>query len=204
MNKKVRNFFSLCFILAFFCTKSQTSDSLKLIRIHIIHGSKPKSAVEYKTIGGMYGGHVVIETDSCVYGFFFDSKQIHVFPHKRGKAGVYEKENLSDWKRNYKSYKITSIEIPIFLNQYEQLIKQYEEYIQESPHDYAFFGMRCASSCYWVLGTIGVVKKCSKLKSMHKAFHPKAFRKKMQKLSQKNGYVTYIQKGRSTRKWEND
>lgn len=204
MTKKWNCFFSLCLILAFLDVKSQTIDSSKLIRIHIIHGSKPKSLVEYKTIGGMYGGHVVIEADSNVYGFFFDSKRIHIFPHKKNSVGVYEKEKLSDWKRNYKSYKITSIEIPVSIKQYKQLITEYEGYTRQSPHDYAFFGMRCASSCYWMLGSIGVVGKCSRLKSMQKAFHPKAFRKKMQKNSQKKGYVTYLQKGRSTRKWEND
>lgn len=204
MNKKKLILLSICLIFAFFSARSQAPDSLKLIRVHIIHGSKPISVTEYKTIGGMYGGHVVIEVDSNVYGFNFRSKKIHIFPHRKNNAGMYEKEKLADWKNCHKGYKITTVEIPLTMAQYEQLITEYNQNIIHSPHDYAFLGMRCASSCYWMLGTIGVVNKCNRLKSIRKAFYPKMFRKKMIKLSQKKGYVTNLQKGRSTRKWEND
>ena len=50
------------------------------ITIRIYHGSqrKWKSRKDFKEIGGMMGGHVAIQVENYVYGFFYkDLKKLH-------------------------------------------------------------------------------------------------------------------------------
>ncbi len=178
------------------------ADTMKLIRVQILHGSKPLTKTEKKTIGGLWGGHVVVQADSTIYGFSFSSKKIHAVVHHRKNAGVYQVETLAEWNKAHATGKITTIEIPLTPTQYNTLIHEYETYAQQSPHDYAFFGMRCAASCYWLLGSIGIENECSRPKSIRKAFYPKALRLKLEKLAREKNYKITVQQGRKTRKWE--
>lgn len=197
--------FFLLYIIFFTCTvASAQADSSRFIYLHIIHGSKPKAPGEYKSIGGFYGGHTVIQVDTFLYGFNYRSRKIHLFPSKRNNSGIFEKVNYSEWISDKKKYKITSITIPVSHQQYEQLKTQYEEYVSSPPHDYAFFGMRCASSCYYMLGRIGVVEQCSMTQSTLKAFHPKMLRKRMLKQAERLNYAIKVQKGSYNRRWEGD
>lgn len=183
---------------------AQPADSMRTIKVHILHGSKPLGKSEHKTIGGLWGGHVVLQADSSVYGFSFSSRRIHAVVHRRRAAGIYEKETLAEWNASHATAKVTTIEIPVTPAQYRIITGEYERYVQHSPHDYAFFGMRCAASCYWMLGSIGIEKECSRPKSMRKAFYPKALRLKLLKLAQENNYRVTVQQGRKSRKWEGD
>ena len=199
----MRRIILLLFIL-FPLMVAARADSARVIYLHIIHGSKPKAPGEYRSIGGYWGGHTVIQLDTFLYGFNFNSRRIHTFARKRKSSGIFEKEELTKWKSDKKKFKVTSFEIPVTRQQFAQLKAQYEEYVQHSPHDYAFFGMRCAASSYFMLGKIGVVPECSRIKSICRAFHPKMLRWKMTRTAREQNYNIKVQKGSYTRKWEGD
>lgn len=183
---------------------AQTSDSTYFIYVHILHGSKPAARGEYWSVGGYLGGHVVTQIDSFAYGFNFRSKRIRAFPRRRNSSGIMEKENYYEWKRDRSRYKITTVEIPVTAVQYQQLKREYEQHVSSTPYDYAFFGMRCAASCYHMLGGIGVVNPYSRLRSVIMAFHPKALRKRLVELADEKKYKIKVQPGSRSRKWEGD
>lgn len=199
-----------CFFLSFFLlslslsSPAQTTDSTRIIYVHILHGSKPAARGEYRSVGGYLGGHVVTQIDSFAYGFNFRSKRIRAFPRSRNSSGIMEKENYYEWKRDKARYKITTVEIPVSAAQYQQLKREYEQHVSITPYDYAFFGMRCAASCYHMLGRIGVVNPCSRLRSVIRAFHPKALRKRLVELADEKNYKIKMQPGSRSRKWEGD
>lgn len=181
------------------------SDSTKKIIVTILHGSKPKRHVnEVQFLGRMYGGHVVIQIDSFDYGFNFTGNRVHPYPYKRHPKGIYERDPVSLINSNWSACKVTRIEIPLNKSEFDELKNEYENFYLNSPHDYAFFGMRCAASARWMLGKCGVMKKCNRRKSIVRAFHPKALRKKLVRIARKKGYTIIVQKGRDTRKWEGD
>jgi len=64
------------------------------IIVSIAHGSKPDPQFkdEYRTIGGMRGGHVVIEMDGNAYGFYFKGNHIHTFPHRNTRNGIFKRK----------------------------------------------------------------------------------------------------------------
>lgn len=184
---------------------AQTNDSTRTIVLTILHGSRPKRHTkEVQFLGRMYGGHVVVQVDSFCYGFNFYNNRVHPFPHKHTPVGVYEKDPVTLIYNNWLSSKVTRIYIPVPNKDYEELKDTYEHYYLNCPHDYAFFGMRCAASAYWMLGKGGVLKECSRRRSIIHAFHPKKLRRKMVRLAKKRHYTITVQKGRDTRKWEGD
>lgn len=187
--------FSFCF--------AQSGDSLRTIIVEIMHGSKPKKHTNgYKVLGGYFGGHTVIQIDTFVYGFNYFGPRVHIFPHRKKRNGIYQKQTLKEWSKLTEGREMTYIYIPLTKEKYEELRDAYENYYLNCPHDYAFFGMRCAASAYWMLGNAGVLKKCSRRKSIIHSFHPKMFRKKMVRIAKKKGYRIMERKGSESRKWE--
>jgi hypothetical protein len=176
----------------------------RTVFVHIVHGSKPATSNEYKVTGGYYGGHVVVQLDSFVYGFNFRSRKIHMLPSHRHSSGVFEKENVLEWRTDKKKYKVTTIEIPVTAEQFEKLRAEYEHSVLTSPYDYAFFGMRCAASCYCMLVQADIVKGSANITCILRAFHPKALHKKLTRLAADKHYNVAVQKGSGTRKWEGD
>ncbi len=173
------------------------------IIVQILHGSKPKHHTNgYKVLGGYYGGHVVIQLDTFVYGFNFFGKRVHSVPYRKHRNGIYEKQNLHDWQKQVKDDEVTFITIPIPKEKYEELKDTYENYYLNCPHDYAFFGMRCAASAYWMLGKAGVIRTSSRRRSIVHSFHPKMFRKKIMRIARKKNYRILEKKGDPNRKWE--
>lgn len=193
----------------FTCSAFAQADSTHLIYVHILHGSKPKREFredEYKMLGGMYGGHVVIQVDSFLYGFNFGSGRVHPFA-RRKKAkmvGILEKEDASETLRRWKNNKITTIAIPLDAQQYRELLNEAERLHADPSFDYAFFGMRCAATCYYLLGDAGVIRKSTRFRSIRKAFDPKQLRKKLVRIAHKRNYVITVQPGSERRKWEGD
>lgn len=183
---------------------SQTKvDSIKVI---FLHGSKPAKnhKNEYKTVGGLRGGHIVTQIDSNVYGFNYKSKRIRTFPHPFNKKGVMEKENVDNFLKLKKGAKITIVTIPVSSDEYNNIKNFYENNVNKANFDYAFFGMRCASVCYKGLSICNVYKKSSNFKSIRRAFHPKKLRKKLCKTAEQKGYKVEVMKGRAGRIWEGD
>lgn len=90
-------FFSLGLLTAYGDTLIQ-NDSLKIIKVHFLYGSKPKKEfrfLEEKWFGGMHGGHVSIETDHEVTGFGPQGK-FHIFGNKKKFHSHFSSQKILD------------------------------------------------------------------------------------------------------------
>lgn len=177
----------------------------KNIIIHFIHGSinKPFSK-KRKRLGGLFGGHIETQVDNYVYGFEYKKRPVHLFRRKNKKKfnSKITIKTILDWKSETKDDKITSIQIPLSDSHYNKFIKIYKNYYKKIPYDYAFFGMRCASSLYNILGEIEITPKSTRLQSILLAFSPRQLRRKMIRLAKEKDYSIIRQKGDGDRFWE--
>ncbi|MBK6835326.1 MAG: hypothetical protein IPG89_14090 [Bacteroidetes bacterium] len=192
--------------IVIYSINSFSQEKVDSIKVIFLHGSKPEKnhKNEYKTVGGLRGGHVVTQIDSNVYGFNYKSKRIRVFPHPFNKKSAMDKESANEFVQLKKGAKITIVTIPVSSDEYKRIKNFYESNANKADFDYAFFGMRCASTCYKGLSLCNVYKKSSNLKSIRKAFHPKQLRKRLCKTAQQKGYKVEVMKGRAGRIWEGD
>lgn len=202
----------LALLFVFFCSEiSANTDSLQandsgFIKVHFLYGSKPKKKykkTEKPWFGGIHGGHVSIEVDGFVVGFV-PMKSLHVVTKNYNKHSVFVSEPLTRWASDTATLKYTTITIPVSRAQLDSLHKIHKSYLQQTPYDYAFIGMRCAAATYDILGQIGIVEWVPNTKNTFKNFYPKLLRKKMLKLAAQRGYKVHRQQGRKTRKWERD
>ncbi len=177
------------------------------ISIHFIHGSYPKKNCfdQRKTVGGLLGGHIEIEIDGLVYGFEFGDRQnIHIFPRNAPNSfnGRFTLKKKADWILETKYDKITTIRVPIDALKKTQLIEKLQSYKTSPPYDYAFFGMRCASSTYEDIATAGVLPKKARFQYVVNAFYPRQLRKKMVRWARTNMIMVEFKKGVDCRVWE--
>jgi hypothetical protein len=201
-------FFSFIFIFLFsFGNVFPQKDSSHIVKVVFLYGSKPKpkfKATEAKYFGGIHGGHVSIELDDIDYGFEpITTKGVHIFPKKKKHAHFVEKKLYGSTLYG-KGTKTATFLIPITQKQYENINKVCCCYRDTTPFDYAFFGMRCASTAQDILAQIGVTKKKSRFKTIAGTFYPKRLRKRLFKLAKKNHWQVIMTEGRPTRKWERD
>ncbi len=94
--------------------------------------------------------------------------------------------------------------VPLTTEQYEKLRSILINYIENTPYDYAFFGMRCASATYDVMSQIGLFKPLPRFRNVVSNFYPRRFRAKMFRLAQEKHYTVIKHTGRLTRIWEED
>ncbi|MCU0435712.1 MAG: hypothetical protein MUC87_19785 [Bacteroidia bacterium] len=200
----------LSFAILFFLTLCvQTLCAKHELIVRIAHGSRPHPQhrdTEIHWLGGMYGGHVVIELDSLAYGFNYNTRRVHIFPRKkeRKQAGVFERDNAPRLNKGWQGMKMTSVYVPLSDSEYVFMKNRLESLHGDTPFDYAFFGMRCASTAYMLLSEIAVFEKAGKIKSMRKAFHPKALRKRLLKAAAAQNLKVEVQPGNTERIWEGD
>ncbi len=176
------------------------------IQVLFLYGSRPVHGYWHKEshyFGGFHGGHVSVVMDSFVIGFRH-VKGLHVIPKRKHDGGSYINEKLKDFVKDTIASKYTSFKVPITHEQYQNLNNIFQAYIDKTPYDYAFLGMRCASATYEVLSYIGLFKIKSRCGNIISNFYPKLFRKKMFALAKEKNWKISRQPGRKTRKWEMD
>jgi hypothetical protein len=177
-----------------------------ILKVLFRYGSRPARGyekVEKFDFGGIHGGHVCLGIDSVVVGF--DSpKGFHIFPRKKNLKGVFVREDEDDFMQDTIKKKYAIVEIPITDDQYLKLNSILTGYLNKTPYDYAFFGMRCASATYDILSQIGIMKPKSNLGNVFSNFYPKLLRRKIFHLAKENNYKVSKLKGRKTRQWEQD
>lgn len=181
--------------------------SKKFVTIHFYYGSKPAKGYKHTEshhFGGIHGGHVFLEIDSTIFSFLPAAYPVHIFAHKRKKQSLYAIEYLPAFLADTAGCKFTSIRFPVNANQYKTILELKTGYYEETPYDYAFFGMRCAAAAYDVLGQAGVVKKRSNFWNVCFNFYPKPMRKRMIRRAKKEGLLIIQHDGRKSRKWEKD
>ena len=197
----MRFLIAIAFILSVYSSSAQSpADTIKL---HFLYGSVPSKGYkdsEEKLFGGIKGGHVNIEANGRVLDFL--SGNCPILPENKKPTGGFCINQSIYW--DTATTKWLTIKIPVTKEQLKQLDAIFDQYAQQTPYDYAVFGMRCAAASYDVLSEVGVVKKLSHKYNIVKNFYPKLLRKRMLKLAEENNYPVTFHTGKLSRKWESD
>lgn len=174
------------------------------IRLNFLYGSIPAKGfkkTEPKWFGGLKGGHVNIEANGMIIDFK-PGDPCAILPNNKKPGGGFHLSNSLYWDTS--STKWASISIPVSKEQLASLTELFVSYTEDTPYDYAVFGMRCAAASYDLLSEIGLVKKLSDKNNILVNFYPKLLRKRMLKWAKENNYPIIFHEGRSSRKWESD
>jgi len=189
---------------------SNENDSL-YIKVHFLYGSKPKKefeASENKWFGGIHGGHVGIEFIEGKTIDFVPKGEFHLFRRKYTAHSKFAIHSLSEFWGILggvpSTVKKASIVIPITSDQKHKLDSIVQVYSENSPYDYAFFGMRCGAAAYEILGQLGIVKHYRIPRTYKKIFYPKKLRLLLFKKANQFNWTIEKTEGSETRNWEND
>ncbi|HEX7844556.1 MAG TPA: hypothetical protein VF476_02080 [Chitinophagaceae bacterium] len=197
----MKYFILIAFLLPGHCYAQTAPDSIKL---NFLYGSIPAKGhkkSEPKWFGGIKGGHVNIEANGMVIDFR-PGNPCAIFPNNKKPGGGFHLSNSLYW--DTATTKWISISIPVTKDQLTTLTDLFTVYAEQTPYDYAVFGMRCAAASYDLLSEIGIVKKLSDKNNIMVNFYPKLLRKRMLKWAKENNYPITYHDGRATRKWESD
>jgi hypothetical protein len=173
------------------------------IKIHFLYGSRPEKGfkgAEKKHFGGIKGGHVNIESDGRVLDFMPGNNPL--FPNKKKPSGGFRVNKAIYWDTS--NTKWITIVVPVTPEQKSELDRLIDTYSEDTPYDYAIFGMRCAAASYDVLSEIGLWKEIPNTSNIIKNFYPKLLRKRIIKWANDRNYTVLKHEGRSSRKWESD
>ena len=197
----------LCMTIAvIFSSHMSLAQPSYVLKVFFLYGSKPAPGyekIESPAFGGIHGGHVSIGVDTLNVSFHHVNGY-HIFPKKSHLMGTYEQTRLSDFLKDTSTYKYTVFEIPLDSIQHSRLENTISAYLQSTPYDYAFLGMRCASATYDMLSHAGFFKFHSRFGMMCSNFYPRLLRKKLFRLAKEKHYQVRFQSGRKSRVWEND
>jgi hypothetical protein len=138
------------------------------VRIYFIYGSRPAKGYEDREIkwfGGIHGGHVAMEiAPNRLLSFRSTEYPCHLFPHKKFSSKWEIKTAHAMWEtfppHNYnpEDLKRAVFTIPVTPAQKKTIDSLADQYLHNSPYDYATLGMRCASATYEILAKAGVFK----------------------------------------------
>lgn len=200
----------IAFILCFTFFTACAQDTI-FIKIHFLYGSKPKKEYkgeEPKWFGGVLGGHVGIEGDSDKIVNFLPSGKFHWFAKKDNRHSAYAVHSVSSFYAilggNPDSVKKAVVYIPVTKEQKQKFDSIAAAYLNQTPYDYAFIGMRCGAATQDILGQLGIMPAYSYSKTYRKIFYPKKLRKRLFKKAAANGWVIVRRSGSGKRKWEKD
>ncbi len=179
------------------------------LKVHFIHGSRPKKAfkkTEKKWMGGKKGGHVGVEAcDGRIINFKPKGK-FHWFRHKNYRHSLFVADNKQGFYNYFSSgtdsLQCTVITIPVSAAQKVRFDSISNEYLLSTPYDYAFLGMRCAAASYNLLAHAGVVKMRPVRRTYKTIFYPKILRRKLLRKAHKHHWAITTQTGNNKRKWE--
>jgi hypothetical protein len=181
------------------------------ITVHFLYGSKPKAQfkdIERKWFGGKLGGHVGIESAPDSILNFVPAGKFHWFANRHNLHGRFVVHNNRSFPRifggNAEDMKTLSVVIPIDARQRRVLDSLRAAYLAEAPFDYAFVGMRCGSSTYYILSQLGIVKRYSLRKTYLKIFYPRRLRKRILRMADDKQWSINRQEGTTRRVWERD
>ena len=208
----MKSIVSILVLFAFVSTAAQGNETDTLyIRVHFLHGSKPKRAYRYEEdrwFGGVLGGHAGVEIENNVIFNFTPKARFHLFAKRQIINSRYTTHDTTSFYAimggHPDSAKKTIITIPITAGQKRVLDSLQAAYHAKCPYDYAFFGMRCGAAAYDVLSQAGIVEKYSFGRTWRKIFYPRRLRRKLEKAAPLRGYKIERRAGTSRRIWEKD
>jgi hypothetical protein len=197
-------------LLLHFSFFSQGQEST-IIKVHFLYGSKPKAQYkkeEQKWFGGVLGGHVGIEIRDGKILNFIPQGKFHWFAKNDNKHSAYalhsEESFYAILGGDGKQVKKTVVYIPINNVQKQMLDSIAASYLNQTPYDYALFGMRCGAATYEILGQLNILPAYSNSKTYRKIFYPKKLRKRLFKKASQHGWNIERTEGSMKRKWEKD
>ncbi len=204
---------SVCLVAILFLTAAKLhAQDTAYIKVHFLYGSRPLKAykeTEPRWFGGILGGHVGIESK--------ENQIVNFIPH--GKFRLVAKNKIKhsryvvdSFHRFYSrlggqhpdSTKQAIIIIPVTLQQKEKFDSIASVYLEKTPYDYAFVGMRCGAATYEILAKLGILKQFTPAKTITKIAYPKKLRKRLLRKAEENGWTVIRQEGTTRRKWESD
>lgn len=154
---------------------------------------------EPKVIGGFFGGHVAVQIDNRVYGFYYaDEKKIHLFPNTANKNCLYQNQSLSEWNEITCRKRETVIEIKVDEAQKGEMLAFYQRNLTNPEKDYSFVGERCASNCFHLLKLLGIIHGGHYLTH---AFYPEKLRIYLIRIASKSGFSVYMKEGSEEYWW---
>jgi len=186
------------------------SDSV-IIRVHFLHGSKPKRQFRHEEdrwFGGILGGHAGIEINPNKIFNFQPKSRPHLFSKRNiinSKFSIHDSISFYEiLGGKFDSVKKTIISIKISAKQKTILDSIVTAYTKRCPYDYAFFGMRCGAAAYDVLAQTGVVRKLPFKKTWRRTFYPRKLRRLLEYGNIKGVVSIRKVQGSNKRKWEKD
>ena len=201
----------IIFIILAYVNSGYSQEAGGFINVHFLYGSKPLKAyrnTERKWFGGILGGHVGIETEQGKVLNFMRKGKIHVFASSKNKKSRYAIHSTNDFWGIFRTpasaVKKTTVVIPLSSPQRQVLDSLSSAYLQQTPYDYAFFGMRCGAATYDILARLDIVKSYSYRRTFMKIFYPKKLRKRLLRIASQNNWEIIRQEGAISRKWERD
>ena len=199
------------FLIRVALVSSLCAQHTSYLQVHFLYGSKPAKKykdVENKWFGGVLGGHVGLGLDSTQILNFIPQGKFHYFAKKHKKHSSFVEHNYNGFYGIFggkaEDMKKAIIYIPITLAQKQKYDSLSLTYLQNTPYDYAFWGMRCGAATHDILGKLGIMPSYSHSKTIRKVFYPKKLRKRLLKKAKKNNWLVESQEGTKRRKWEKD
>jgi hypothetical protein len=181
------------------------------LKVHFLYGSKPLKKykdTEPKWFGGVMGGHVGIEGDSDKIVNFLPNGKFHWFAKKDDRHSLYAVHSMNSFYAilggEPENVKSAIVYIPVTTEQKQKFDSIAAAYLQQTPYDYALFGMRCGAAAYDILGQLHILTSYSVKQTSRKIFYPKKLRKRLFRLAKRNGWTVINQNGSNRRKWERD
>lgn len=200
--------FLLCSMLLFACSPAE---KMYQVRVHFLYGSKPKKKYKYeehKWFGGKLGGHAGVEISPNRIVDFGPSGSFHYVAHDKNRHSHYMEHDTVNFYGIFgthpDSVQRMTITIPVTFWQKHKLDSVANAYLEETPYDYAFLGMRCGAAAYDLLAQAGIVKKLGRTRNVLRIFYPRKLRRKLMRMAKKNGWHISRRKGTNRRKWERE
>jgi hypothetical protein len=199
---------TLFYVCNSFSVLAQDSTTIKVL---FLYGSKPKKAfkdVESEWFGGILGGHVGIQLDSTTVIDFMPSGPFHKFAHKTDFSSDFVTHDPNNFFTLFgsptDSVKHMTVSIPISAAQKKEFDSIASAYLENTPYDYAFFGMRCGAAAYDILSQIDILKQYGHRRTYMKIFYPRKLRRRLVKQAKRKNWNIEQQEGAFRRKWERD
>jgi hypothetical protein len=181
------------------------------IKVHFLYGSKPAKAYkgeERKWFGGRPGGHVGVETNPDQVLHFMPKGTFHYVGRQKNRHSQYRYEPaVNFWQifdARIDSLKRLTIVVPVSAMQKRALDSIRVAFLEETPYDYAFLGMRCAAATYDIMSHAGFFTHRHHRFLRFYIFRPKTIRKKMLRLARQYDWEIQRKEGTKRRVWERD
>ncbi|MDP9229720.1 MAG: hypothetical protein M3O67_03485 [Bacteroidota bacterium] len=203
--------FLFCFCILSLVYALSVNAQQTYLPVHFLYGSRPVQEykfIEKKWFGGKMGGHVGIGIDSNKILNFVHRGNFHLVSSNQNKSGKYIVSTPAQFNSIFggesNMVKTLTILIPVNSSQLQKLDSLSKVYIDQSPYDYALFGMRCGAGSYEVLSQLGILPRYSNSKTSLKIFYPKILRKELLRQAEENNWPRIRQQGTNRRIWETD